>query len=41
MLQNGSPFPPLAAKDLEGSEVVVADLLEGAWSAVLFYRGHW
>lgn len=41
MLSNGTPLPPITATDLEGTARVVAELTEGSWSAVLFYRGHW
>ncbi|MDH3753938.1 MAG: hypothetical protein OEU32_08700 [Acidimicrobiia bacterium] len=41
MLDNGAQLPPITAKDLDGNDVVVGDLLADTWSVALFYRGHW
>ena len=41
MLDNGDSFPALAARDLEGEAVTLNEFIEGSWSVVLFYRGHW
>ena len=41
MLDNGNHLPPIDGKDLDGADVTISDLIDGAWSAVLFYRGHW
>ena len=40
-LENGDRLPAILAKDLEGNEVDITATLEGAWSALLLYRGHW
>lgn len=41
MIDDGSPFPQVAAKDLDGGDTTVNALAEGSWTTVLFYRGHW
>ena len=41
MLPNGESLPSIDAKNLDGESVSIADLTEGSWSVVLFYRGHW
>jgi len=41
MLANGEPLPPIGGTDLDGAAVDVADLTDGSWSVVLFFRGHW
>ena len=41
MLNNGDRLPAIAAEDLNGDRVDVADLVADSWAAVLLYRGHW
>ena len=41
MLNNGDRLPAIAAEDLNGDRVDVADLVADSWGAVLLYRGHW
>jgi peroxiredoxin len=41
MLDNGTQLPPIQAKDLDGNPVTLADAVQGSWSVVIFYRGHW
>lgn len=40
-LANGQSLPPIAARNLDGETVAIADLTAGSWSVVLLYRGHW
>lgn len=40
-IENGETFPTLSADAVEGTTLTVPDDVEGAWSALLFYRGHW
>ena len=41
VLNNGDRLPAIAAEDLDGNRVDVADLVADSWAAVLLYRGHW
>jgi len=41
VLDNGDRLPAIAAVDLDGNRVDVADLVADSWGAVLLYRGHW
>lgn len=41
MLDNGDRLPAIAAKDLDGNSLNVAEQVAGSWGVVLFYRGHW
>ena len=41
VLDNGDSLPAIPAIDRDGNDVVIADLIDGAWGVVLFYRGHW
>jgi hypothetical protein len=41
VLSNGEPLPSIPARDIDGNDVIVTDLTNGSWSAVLLYRGHW
>lgn len=41
MLANGDRFPAVVANDLDGREVTLPDVVDGGWSTILFYRGHW
>jgi peroxiredoxin len=40
-LNTGDQFPQVRAKGLDDADVILPDLLKGAWGVVLFYRGHW
>ncbi len=40
-LENGDLFPELTASSAGGGEMTLPDDVEGAWSSIVFYRGHW
>ena len=40
-LENGDVFPTVTAPAVDGEEMTLPDDLKGAWSAIVFYRGHW
>lgn len=40
-IENGERFPELDARTTDGEEVRLPDFVEGDWSILLFYRGHW
>ncbi len=40
-LTNGQLFPTITASRVGGDEMTVPQALEGKWSVLLFYRGHW
>ncbi len=41
-LQRDQIFPHIVAKRVGGGEMAIPeDLLQGQWSVLLFYRGHW
>lgn len=40
-IANGSALPPIAALDIEGDSVDLADAVSGTWAVVILYRGHW
>ena len=39
-IQNGQP-PPSIAATLNGKTIDIATEPVGAWTAIIFYRGHW
>lgn len=40
-LENGDVFPTLTAPSVDDGEMTLPEELEGSWSAIVFYRGHW
>lgn len=40
-LANGDRFPSIVASLLDGGEIKIPEDLEGRWSVLLFFRGHW
>ena len=40
-LQDGDRLPSITAPVADDSELTIPDDLEGHWSIVIFYRGHW
>lgn len=40
-LENGDRFPSITAPVADGDELTIPDDLEGLWSVLIFYRGHW
>ncbi|MFV2039571.1 MAG: hypothetical protein ACC660_04960 [Acidimicrobiales bacterium] len=40
-LANGDQLPAISAKNVDGEDVSIGDIVNGSWAAVLFYRGHW
>ena len=40
-LENGDPFPTLEAPRVSGGPMKLPGDLDGSWSLVVFYRGHW
>lgn len=40
-LENGDRFPELAAPSVGDGEMTLPGDLDGSWSALVFYRGHW
>jgi len=41
VLANGDTLPEIPAVDTDGAPTTINGLVEGSWSVVLFYRGHW
>jgi hypothetical protein len=41
MLQQGSRFPQLTLKLVDGGTILLPAEAPGRYTAVLFYRGHW
>ncbi len=41
MLETGDYLPAIAARNLDGDQVDVTELVQGSWATVLFYRGNW
>lgn len=42
LLEDGDPFPSLGAPEANGEgRIELPDDAEGAWTAVLLYRGFW
>jgi len=40
-LENGQRLPAITASVLDGDPMTLPDEVEGVWSVLLFYRGHW
>lgn len=40
-LENGARFPSLTASVVDDDEMTLPDDLQGSWSLIVFYRGHW
>ena len=40
-LDSGSPFPDFEIHLLDRPATTIRQALEGSWSVVLLYRGHW
>ena len=40
-LENGQRFPTISASTLGGGTITIPDDLEGVWSVLIFYTGHW
>ena len=40
-LENGQTFPTLRAQAVDGDPMTLPDDLQGVWSVLVFYRGHW
>lgn len=40
-LENGDRLPSLTAPVVGDDEMTIPGDLEGSWSAIVFYRGHW
>lgn len=40
-LKNGDVLPTITAPVVDDGEMTLPDDLEGSWTVVVFYRGHW
>lgn len=40
-LEKDDTLPTLTASAVEGGQMTLPDDFEGAWSVLVFYRGHW